>query len=56
MPQWLDLWQIAFLLLTCLACYIAGKTKGIGDTIDVLLENKILKESDLDKLLDKRND
>jgi hypothetical protein len=52
MPDWLDLTQIFLQLAACYACYLWGKQTGIGDTIEVLLDRKILKESDLDKLTD----
>jgi hypothetical protein len=52
MPDWLDLTQIALQLAACYTCYLWGKHTGIGDTIDVFVERKIIKEADLDKQQD----
>ena len=46
----LDFLHIILLLFTCLSCYFAGKSNGAGEMCEVLLDEKIIKSSDLDKL------
>jgi hypothetical protein len=48
--EWLDLTQIILQLAACYACHVWGRTNGIGDTIEVLMEKKIISEQDLEKL------
>lgn len=48
--EWLDITEIVLQLLACYACYIWGKSTGIGEAIGVLLHKKIITEKDLDKL------
>lgn len=50
--EWLDITQIILQLAACFACYTWGKTTGVSLVVNVLLEKKIIKESDLDKLQD----
>lgn len=50
MFDWLDLTTIFFQLAACYACYIWGKNNGISDVVNLFLEKKIIKESDLEKL------
>ncbi len=45
-----DLVHILLLLCACASCYIAGKSKGAGEMCEMLLDEKIIKSSDLDKL------
>lgn len=49
---WLDVTQLLLLLGACLACYNWGKVNGIGGTIGVLLDKKIITEKDLERLAD----
>ena len=51
----LDLIHIFLLFSACASCYFAGKTNGAGDMGLVLLDEKIIKSSDLDKLTKKYN-
>lgn len=48
--EWLDITEIVLQLAACYACFTWGKTSGISLTVNLLLEKKIIKESDLDKL------
>lgn len=48
--EWLNLTEIILQLAACIACYMWGKSVGIGDVIGVLLHKKIISEKDLDKL------
>lgn len=50
--EWLDITQIIFQLAACYACYIWGRSIGIGEAIGVLLHKKIITEKDLEKLDD----
>tara|TARA_R100001480_G_scaffold144968_2_gene143005 strand:+ start:4 stop:180 length:177 start_codon:yes stop_codon:yes gene_type:complete len=50
-----DFIQIILLLTACLSCYIAGKSKGAGEMCEMLLDERIIKSSDLDKLNKKYN-
>ena len=50
-----DFIQIILLLTACLSCYIAGKWKGAGEMCEMLLDERIIKSSDLDKLNKKYN-
>lgn len=52
MFDWLDFTQILLLLGACYACYKWGEFEGIQCTIGVLLNKKIIKESDLERLTD----
>lgn len=54
--EWLDTVQLGLTLLTCFACYSAGKVTGVSDAIELLIEEKLLKKSDLEKLIEKSND
>ena len=51
----LDLIHIFLLVSACLSCYIAGKSKGAGEMCEMLLDEKIRKSTDLDKLNRKYN-
>jgi len=46
----LDFLHIILLLGSCASCYIAGKSKGAGEMCEMLLDEKIIKSADLDKL------
>ena len=46
----LDFLHIILLFSTCLSCYFAGKSNGAGEMCEMLLDEKIIKSSDLDKL------
>lgn len=48
--EWLNVTEILLQLAACFACYIWGKTSGISGVVNLMLEKKIIKESDLDKL------
>jgi len=50
-----DLIHIILLLSACASCYIAGKSKGAGEMCEMLLDERIIKGSDLDKLNKKYN-
>lgn len=50
--EWLNLTEIILQLAACLACYLWGKSIGIGEAIGVLLDKKIITERDLEKLKD----
>ena len=44
--------EIVLLLAACYACYIRGHDKGIEVLAIALLEHKIIKESDLEKVIE----
>lgn len=48
--EWLNLTEIILQLAACFACYWWGKTSGINNAIEFLLERKIITEKDLEKL------
>lgn len=48
--SWLNITEILLSLFTCLACFIWGKTRGVEGTIGLLLEHKIIDDTDLEKL------
>jgi len=50
--EWLNLTEIILQLAACLACYLWGKSIGIGAAIEALLHKKIITEKDLEKLND----
>jgi len=50
MPIWLDIISIILQLGACFACFVWGKVSGIANLVNTLLEKKIIKESDLDKI------
>ena len=50
--EWLNLTEIILQLAACLACYLWGKSTGIGMAIEALLSKKIITEKDLEKLKD----
>ena len=49
----LDAMHVVLLLCACASCYMAGKSKGAGEMCEMLLDEKIIKSSDLDKLTKK---
>ena len=49
----LDVIHLVILLSACASCYMAGKSKGAGEMCEMLLDEKIIKNSDLDKLTKK---
>ena len=49
----LDFLHIILLFSTCLSCYFAGKSNGAGEMCEMLLDEKIIKSTDLDKLTKK---
>ena len=51
----LDFIHIILLASACLSCYFAGKSNGAGEMCEMLLDEKIIKSSDLDKLTKKYN-
>mgnify|MGYP003150932890 CR=1 FL=1 len=48
-----DFIHILLLLSACASCYVAGKSKGAGEMCEMLLDEKIIKSTDLDKLTKK---
>lgn len=48
----IDYTVIALQLGACYACYVAGRFKGIGSTIDLFLDKKIITQDQLDKLVE----
>lgn len=50
--NWLDLTQIALMLLTCWACFTWGRSNGIELALEALIQKKIISERDLEKLND----
>lgn len=48
----LDIGLIVLQVGACYACYVAGKFKGIGNTIDLFLDRKVITQEQLDKLVD----
>lgn len=48
----LDIVVIVLQVLTCYACYVAGKFKGIGSTIDLFLDKEIITQDQLDKIVE----
>lgn len=53
--SWLDITEIILTLLTCLLCFVWGKTRGVEKTIDLLLTHEIINDKDLEKLNDRIN-
>jgi hypothetical protein len=53
--NFLDFIHIILLFITCASCYLAGKSNGAGEMCEMLLDEKIIKSSDLDKLTKKYN-
>ena len=51
----LDFLHILLLLMSCASCYMAGKSKGAGEMCEMLLDERIIKSADLDKLNRKYN-
>ena len=49
----LDFIHIILLFSACLSCYFAGKSNGAGEMCEMLLHEKIIKRSDLNKLTKK---
>jgi hypothetical protein len=52
MLNWLDITQIVLLLAACYACFLWGKFNGIDAAVSLLLEKRIITETDLEKLND----
>jgi len=50
-----DFIHILLLVSACASCYVAGKSKGAGEMCEMLLDEKIIKSTDLDKLNRKYN-
>ena len=50
-----DVIQIILLVSACLSCYLSGKTKGASEMCEMLLAERIIKSSDLNKLDKKYN-
>lgn len=50
MPEWLDLLQIFWFLAACFFCFLSGKTVGMRNTINVLLDTETITLRDLEKL------
>tara|TARA_R100001079_G_scaffold59097_1_gene30244 strand:+ start:1126 stop:1302 length:177 start_codon:yes stop_codon:yes gene_type:complete len=48
--NFLDFAHILLLFMTCVACYVSGKSKGASEMCEMLLNERIIKNSDLDKL------
>jgi len=51
----MDFSYICLLLATCVLVYYSGKQKGAGEMCEMLLDERIIKNSDLDKLNEKYN-
>ena len=49
----MDFSYICLLLITCAVVYYSGKQKGASEMCEMLLDEKILKNSDLTKLTKK---
>ena len=49
----LDFAHICFVVITCALVYMAGKQKGASEMCEMLLDERIIKNSDLDKLTKK---
>ena len=49
----MDFSYICLLLITCVVVYYSGKQKGAREMCEMLLDEKILKNSDLTKLTKK---
>lgn len=52
MFSWLDITQILLMLGACYACFTWGKYEGVSAVIQLLLDKKIVTESQLEKLED----
>lgn len=52
MFDWLDITQIILQVSACYACYVWGKTSGVSDVVELLMEKKIITEQDIEKLKD----
>lgn len=50
MFSWLDITQILLMLGACYACFHWGKYDGVSTVIQLLLDKKLITESQLDKL------
>jgi len=51
--NYVDLFHIALLVGSCIACYVAGKINGAANFCALLIDQKVLTMNDLDKLHDR---
>jgi hypothetical protein len=51
--NYVDVFHIALLVGSCIACYVAGKISGAANFCALLIDQKVLTMKDLDKLQEK---